>query len=213
MTVILSPIDLTPGMILSDEVYARVGAAIVDGSLPPGHLLRDVEIARQLGISRTPVREALQRLERFGLVEIAVGRYTRVSVPDHSLRADTAEFTIYFMGNALCMTLPRCTDDALAALVAHADAVVVAARAGDELGVFDAATALFVAVTIGTGNHMVRGVMREGALAIKRNLRDWPPFYEASAHSVDAWNDLRDRILARDGAGAERTLRDLHGIP
>ncbi len=79
----LSPIDhsdLTSGVSLSDEVYARIGAAILDGTLAPGERLRDVDIATQLGISRTPVREALQRLERFGLVEVAVGRYTRVSV-------------------------------------------------------------------------------------------------------------------------------------
>lgn len=213
MTVILSPIDLTPGMILSDEVYARVGAAIVDGSLAPGRLLRDIELARELGVSRTPVREALQRLERFGLVEIAVGRYTRVSVPDDALRADTAEFTIYVMGNALCMALPRCTDDELAALVALSDAVVGAARAGSERGVFDAATALFIAVTRATANHVLRGVMREGALAIERNLRDWPAFYEASVRSVEGWRSLRDRIVARDGIGAEHALRALHRMP
>ena len=74
MSATLAPIELVSGMILSDEIYARIGAAIADGTFPPGHRLRDVELAQQLGVSRTPVREALQRLERFGLVEIAVGR-------------------------------------------------------------------------------------------------------------------------------------------
>jgi DNA-binding transcriptional MocR family regulator len=84
------PIDLAGGKILSDEVYKRIGAAILEGTLPAGVRLRDVDLAAaQLGISRTPVREAPQRLEHFGLVEIAVGRYTRVSEPtDGAPRGD-----------------------------------------------------------------------------------------------------------------------------
>jgi len=89
MSVTLPPIRLEGGTILSDEVYARIGAAILNGTLPAGARLRDVELAEQLGVSRTPVREALQRLERFGLVEVAVGRYTRGSEPSESLRQET----------------------------------------------------------------------------------------------------------------------------
>jgi len=64
MSATLSPIKLTHGTILSDEVYSCIGAAILDGRLRPGQRLRDVDLAAELGISRTPVREALQRLER-----------------------------------------------------------------------------------------------------------------------------------------------------
>lgn len=109
MRATLDPIRLNGGTILSDEVYARIGAAILDGTLPAGARLRDVELAEQLGVSRTPVREALQRLERFGLVEVAVGRYTRVSEPSDRLREETGEFTAYFMGNALRIALQRCS--------------------------------------------------------------------------------------------------------
>lgn len=208
----LSPIEVSGGMILGDEVYTRVAEAILDGSLPPGHHLRDVQIAQQLGISRTPVREALQRLERFGLVEIAVGRYTRVSAPDDTLRHDTAEFTIHLMGSALRVSLGRCDDDRLAELVRHADAVVDTARNGDAVGVFDAAAALFREVTIATGNAVFVAVMREGAFAIERNLRGWEPFLATSYTGIAAWEQMRDGIAARDGDGAERVLRVLHGM-
>ena len=67
------------GAVLGDEVYALLGEAILDGRLPAGERLRDQELAERLGVSRTPVREALQRLERTGLVEVAPNRYTRVS--------------------------------------------------------------------------------------------------------------------------------------
>ena len=118
MSATLSPIKLTHGTILSDEVYSCIGAAILDGRLRPGQRLRDVDLAAELGISRTPVREALQRLERLGLVEVAVGRYTRVSEPGEQLRADTAVFTVLTLGNALRLALASCCDDQLRAIVA-----------------------------------------------------------------------------------------------
>ena len=65
-----------------DSVGARilvsVGAAIIDGRLKPGDDLNSVELARRFNSSRTPVREALQTLEREGLVEIAARKRPRV---------------------------------------------------------------------------------------------------------------------------------------
>jgi DNA-binding GntR family transcriptional regulator len=52
---------------------------ILRGPLQPGEALRDTDIAERLGISRTPVREALIRLAQDGLVESARGRGTKVT--------------------------------------------------------------------------------------------------------------------------------------
>lgn len=212
MTDTLTPIQLSNGMILGDEVYTRIGAAILDGRLRPGQRLRDVDLAVQLGTSRTPVREALQRLERFGLVEIAAGRYTRVSEPDKRLREETAALTAYFMGNALRLALTACSDDDLACIVDAADTVVAAADTGDLIHLFDASTEMFVLVTRATGNSVFIGVIREASLAIARNLRGWPEFLEGALARREEYVTLRDCIAARDGDGAERTLRLLHGL-
>src|SRR4029077_11389899 len=48
--------------------------AILDGRLPPGHRLKEEELARELGISRTPVREALLVLQTEGLIDAAPNR-------------------------------------------------------------------------------------------------------------------------------------------
>jgi DNA-binding GntR family transcriptional regulator len=55
--------------LLRNDVYRRLRDAIIDGSLAPGERLRDGELATWLGVSRTPVREALLRLAESGLVE------------------------------------------------------------------------------------------------------------------------------------------------
>jgi DNA-binding GntR family transcriptional regulator len=54
-------------------------AAIQDGTLEPGERLNDEQLTAWLGVSRTPVREAIARLESEGLVEMAANRYTRVA--------------------------------------------------------------------------------------------------------------------------------------
>jgi DNA-binding GntR family transcriptional regulator len=53
---------------LADRTLSLVRAAIVSGELAPGEPLRDRQLADMLGVSRTPVREALHRLEAVGLV-------------------------------------------------------------------------------------------------------------------------------------------------
>lgn len=68
--------------LLRDDVYNRLRDAIVNGTLAPGEQLRDGELADWLGVSRTPVREALLRLAEAGLVAALPGRSTTVSCLD-----------------------------------------------------------------------------------------------------------------------------------
>ncbi len=61
-----------------NTVYDRILEAIQNGVLLPGQHISDSEIAEQFGVSRTPVREAIQRLREIGLIEASSGRFTRV---------------------------------------------------------------------------------------------------------------------------------------
>ena len=71
-----------PRELLRDDVYRRLRDAIVDGTFAPGEQLRDAELAGWLGVSRTPIREALQRLAQAGLVITEPGRSTSVTSLD-----------------------------------------------------------------------------------------------------------------------------------
>lgn len=81
---------------LVEQAYQAIRSRILDNVYPPGHQALESELAEQLGISRTPVREALIRLQKEGLVEV---------VPRHGMRvlpvspADMAE--IYAVLTAL----------------------------------------------------------------------------------------------------------------
>jgi DNA-binding GntR family transcriptional regulator len=68
-----------PRALLKDTAYGTLCEAIVDGTLAPGETLHDEELCSWLGLSRTPVRGALARLEGEGLVETRPQRFTRVA--------------------------------------------------------------------------------------------------------------------------------------
>src|SRR5271155_3037032 len=66
MEKIMIPVHLAPNLI--DQVYARLLEAITDGTLPPGHRIRQNDLAEKLGVSRQPISHALHLLHRQGLV-------------------------------------------------------------------------------------------------------------------------------------------------
>lgn len=71
---------------LSDLVCGELERMIVDGRLPPGEALREMQIADSLGVSRGPVREAFRALEEKGLVTVVknCGVYVRQLRPDEA---------------------------------------------------------------------------------------------------------------------------------
>lgn len=68
---------------LGSETYERIKLAIRDGSLTPGARLTEAELVQRLGVSRTPVRQALTRLEAEGLLAHEPRRGLVVARPDH----------------------------------------------------------------------------------------------------------------------------------
>lgn len=82
--------DDTPRQLLRDTAYDALLGAIIRGDLAPGTPLRDQDLAAQLGLSRTPVREAIARLVDEGLVETKPNAYTRVAPLDDGPARDAA---------------------------------------------------------------------------------------------------------------------------
>jgi DNA-binding GntR family transcriptional regulator len=71
-----------------DSAYRHIRQAIITGELAPGAILREAKLAEQIGVSRTPIREALTRLGNEGLVELERFRRGRVA---SFTREDAAE--------------------------------------------------------------------------------------------------------------------------
>lgn len=79
-----TPAPLPSGMSLAEGLYTALREEILDGSLAADTRLRETEIAQRFGVSRTPVREALKKLELEGLIADLPGRGLTVTKPSLS---------------------------------------------------------------------------------------------------------------------------------
>jgi DNA-binding GntR family transcriptional regulator len=75
----------------SEFAYMRVRELILSGELEPGAVINQAILARQIGISTTPLREALKRLKQQGLVELDAHRDARVAPLDAEEARDLLE--------------------------------------------------------------------------------------------------------------------------
>ena len=150
--------------LLRDSVFVRIRDAIIDGTLEPGERLVDGELSGWLGVSRTPIREALARLEAAGLVETKPGRYTMVSPIDPRTLADAQEVTAAMNELAVRTAVPILTDADLTGMRAANDTFAEALRNGD----------VVVAVVADDAFHRIP-VDRAGNAAIRTVLDQYTP--------------------------------------
>jgi DNA-binding GntR family transcriptional regulator len=122
-----------PQASLAEQAYATLLDAIVKGDLPPGHRLRDQELAAQLGVSRTPVREALRRLEDEGLVESRRNASTRVAPVRPDRLRDAFPVVAALQGLATRLGVPALTTKDIAQMERHDAERTAALRSGDVL--------------------------------------------------------------------------------
>jgi DNA-binding GntR family transcriptional regulator len=78
-------------------VFEQILAAVHRGELQPGERISDAAIASEYGVSRTPVREALQRLREIGVIEASASRFTRVAIvtPEQTLESYTVWLALF----------------------------------------------------------------------------------------------------------------------
>ena len=71
-----------PALAVGEQVYRLIHSAIVDLTLMPAQRISELTLVKEMGVSRTPIREAIQRLEREGLVMVFPQRGTFVAPLD-----------------------------------------------------------------------------------------------------------------------------------
>ena len=99
-----------PRQLLREVAYDTLRAAILDGTLAPGEKLQDAQLGEWLKLSRTPIREALARLEDDGLVETYPQRFTRVAPLDRDQARDAFQLVAAIEGLAARLAVPHVTN-------------------------------------------------------------------------------------------------------
>jgi DNA-binding GntR family transcriptional regulator len=124
--------------VLADQVKDRLLEEILAGRYAPDARIVETQVARELGTSQAPVREALRGLAALGVVEITPFRGARVRRPTRRELLEAYAVRSALETLAARLAVPRMDDGDLAALAGFMDAMQSAARAGDGHAVAEA---------------------------------------------------------------------------
>ncbi|MGV9798213.1 GntR family transcriptional regulator [Mycobacterium sp. NPDC003449] len=192
---------------LTDRVYDELMRAVREGELRPGTMHSVVEISGRLGVSRTPVREALLRMAGNGMVRFERSRGVRileVSTQDieeiYSLRMMLEVPSAYRAAELM-------TDDLLAPVQEAFDRMAEAAEAGDESRFRAADVDFHAAIIAAAGNRRVS----EAAANTRIQMMDRGLSTTATRTLADillVHKRILDAISGRDPAASAGRMRD-----
>ena len=197
---VLEPLrrDSTP-----ERIAAQLRSGIVSGRLAAGQALREVEVARQLGVSRGPVREAFQRLIQEGLLEAHPAR--GVFVPQ-LLAEDVAD--LYLARGAVETAAARLLASSGSALddleAALADLRAAPADDWNELANLD--LRLHEALVASTGSKRLARMFGTLAAETRLCMVALESFYPDRADLVTEHAEIVEAIRRRDADAATRLL-------
>lgn len=190
---------------LSDAAYDRLRDWILDGTLLPGEALRDEALAETLGMSRTPIRDALHRLETEGLVLSTATRRTYVSPVTTEQAHEIYPITAHLEALALQLAFPHLDEDAFAAMTAANARLKEALQRGDSGDALAADYDLHNGFVARCGNEQLIGLLRELKYKVRRIER---AFWSAADRtpSVRDHKELIAALRANDLETAQRIL-------
>jgi DNA-binding GntR family transcriptional regulator len=198
--------------LLRDDVYRRLRDAIVDGTFLPGEQLKDGDLAEWLGVSRTPVREALLRLGGSGLVVALPGRSTRVSTIDTRAVQDARDVIAAMHELAVRQMTGRLGEGGIDRMREANHRFAAAVTSGDIDAALDADDEIHRIPVTALGNHALEAVLDQFEPLVRRAAR---LRFSADGHaSVELHAQLIEMIAAGDVQGAASVAFDIwHTLP
>jgi len=100
---------------IADQIFEQLERDILSGRYPRGEILSEMGLAKELGVSRTPVREAIRRLEQEKILQETGRGLLVVGISEEDMR-DMYEIRLYLEGPAARRAAARITADELAAM-------------------------------------------------------------------------------------------------
>lgn len=196
-----------PRSLAREEVYGTIKQWIIDLQLAPGELIRDQELAERLGVSRTPVREALRRLEDEGLIVTSFHKWTKVAPSDLAESAQLYPVVAALEAAAVQLALPHLSADDLAALVAINQALARAIGQNDALRSIELDTEFHALLVQKSGNTEIGKLLASLRPRIRRIELAHFGDQLVARESVPEHDAILDALRAGDGQRAAQAMR------
>ena len=182
--------------------------AILDGDLAPGERLKEEELAQRLGISRTPVREALLVLQTEGLVEAAPNRGAAVRAHDADELDDLYQLRALLEGHAARQAALHATDGTVAALQASCERFADVAGKDDVRAIVQENMFFHHAVLDAAGSARLAAMVRK-VIELPLVYRSYT-WYSPRQHqiSVHYHRQITNALEMRDAERAEWVMKE-----
>ncbi len=194
---------------LADDVYEQLKALVMDSSIEPGARMNIEDLARQLEVSPTPVREALARLESEGLaVKLPLKGYRTTDLLDAQGLRELYDLRLLLEGPSARRAAERITDEQAEALRLEMHSVVEvpeAHRYESYLPLTAHDVRLHQLLLADAGNQMVR----EAFERTHCHLHIFRLTYGrlSGVHTITEHAAVVDAVVSRDGDAAEEAMR------
>ena len=146
--------------VLADQVREHLLAGILEGRYPPHSRIVETQVARELGTSQAPVREALRALQAIGIVELSPFRGARVRRPTRDEILEAYDVRSALEALAARLAVPRLSDSEVADLLALGREMEAAARRGDGHAVASADARFHAGIVAAAGNRTLERTWR-----------------------------------------------------
>jgi DNA-binding GntR family transcriptional regulator len=193
--------------LLRDDVYESLRNAIVDGTFAPGERLKDPQLEDWLGVSRTPIREALLRLERAGLVITQPGKATTVAPFDLGSTISAQQVAAAMHELAAQLAVAVITPAQIDEMVEANSAFALALDVLDADAALDADHAFHAVFVEASGNPLIADVLEQTTPLLHRVERMRFASF-AGRDSVTQHDAIIERTRAGDTAGAAVLVRE-----
>jgi DNA-binding GntR family transcriptional regulator len=192
---------------MREEVYNTILSWIVEGKLCPGEKLLDKELAESMGVSRTPVREALQRLEDKNLVESSANRWTRVA--EVSVKESEKIYPIIWTMEELAVAeaIELLTVEDFKKMEQANLALAKAIEKGDSVTCSKADLAFHDVFVARSGNPYLPAILQDLKIQCRRVEAIYFKGICSGQYSLSEHNGILDALKSRDLALAQSRIR------
>lgn len=192
---------------LHEEVVSRVRHMLMEGEIPPGARVPERDLCLTLGISRTPLREALKVLAAEGYVVLLPNRGARAARLTQKDLQDLFEVCESLEAAAGELACQRITDEQVQQIAALHDEMVVHYRNGDLPQYYRCNRLIHEAIVDAADNAVLASLYESVTSRIRRArfVAPMPPkHWELAVHEHEA---ILNALQRRDGAGLSHILR------
>jgi DNA-binding GntR family transcriptional regulator len=202
------PVDGADSRLLRQMAYERLRDAIRHADLQAGDPLSETRISKALGISRTPVREALQQLAQEGLVQIIPGRAITVAAPSIQEVLEVVHVRELLEPELIRLAAEALPAEALEILRATMQEMEQAAAGGDRSTWSRADTVFHETLSNFCPNHLLGQLVLQARNRVHSVAIDDQTTDTRILECTHEHKQVVEAIVAHDAATAERLMRE-----